>query len=105
MSLDPLQTPTTVRVTPPIAIGHQVHDTVVVERLRAGPAQTGVAGGHASIIVEAITGDGESIQRAVSFEVLPEYEIVVVVTGWSIHGGPGLGSWSDFLERIRSLVE
>ena len=71
--LDPRRTPTTVRINPPVTIGQQVHDEVVVESFTAGPVD-GPGVNYATLVLEVNTGD-TILQRLVTYEVWNQYEL------------------------------
>lgn len=71
--LDPRATPSTVRINPPVTIGQQVHDEVVVESFAAGPID-GPGVNYATLVLELNTGE-QTLQRLITYEVWNLYEI------------------------------
>lgn len=74
ISFDPAHIEHRVRVNPPISIGQQLHEEVVVQRFATGPvAFLGLQ--YANMVVEVDAGDSRVLRREVAMEVWNELEI------------------------------
>jgi len=74
--IDPTRTARKVRVSPPVTIGQNQYDEVVLGTLLAGEAGEG-GKTTANFVVEITTDDGRSLRRLVTMDIWSEIEIGV----------------------------
>ena len=74
--INPTRTARRVKVSPPVTIGQNQYDEVVLGTLLAGEATEG-AKSTANFVVEITTNDGRSLRRLVTMDIWSEIEIGV----------------------------
>lgn len=75
ISLDPKSMQSVMRITPPVTIGTQVVDRVILQQLATGPAPDTEPSTNTIFIIEAITSTGQSLRRVVNLAVWKEWEV------------------------------
>jgi hypothetical protein len=74
VQLDPTRIEHRVKISPPVTIGQNLHDEVVVQRVATGPVAF-LGHQYATFVVEMDPGDGRVLRRHVSLAVWNELEV------------------------------
>ena len=75
VSLDPKSTQTVMRITPPVTIGTQVIDRVILQQLATGAVPETEPSTNTMFVVEAFTSTGQSVRRVINLAVWKEWEV------------------------------